>query len=187
VKLSEQDEAYVRASFVALDELSASSGRSPADVRALIAEGRLPKPAYVLNDGTDMVAADFFELLDDAGDLESLRADFVRRFVAASGADEDAAAEEWEAYLSGEYAVCLRHVMPETIARKGQVMEAIERLVSRPNEGEPGWRAALREAVGALDELERPFAEYDRVRFGAPSWGGRGEKPSRARFPAVFS
>ena len=32
-----------------------------------------------------------------------------------------------------------------------------------------GWRAQLKEAVDDLDELERPFTDYDRQRWGGVS------------------
>jgi hypothetical protein len=134
--LSDDDIAYVRAHFVALDTLP-----DPDGVRAHIAAGRLPGPAYVLPDGTEMVAPGHLALADAAGGPEHLREWFLERLP-----DE----AEWAAYLSGEYAVCLREVTPESIRRKGELMAAIEELVDE------------------LDALLRPFAAWDRVRFGGP-------------------
>jgi hypothetical protein len=60
---------------------------------------------------------------------------------------------------------CLRVVEPETIHRKGQLVELIERLDAAVDRDD-ARRAALCTAVDELDALERPFAAYDRVRFG---------------------
>jgi hypothetical protein len=128
--LTPEDAAYITANFVPLTD---------DGVRAEIAAGRLPKPAYVLDDGTEMVAPDHLALVDRAGSIDALRDWFEAR-----------APGEWEAYLSGEYAVCLRSVSPETIRRKAELIAQIEA------------------AVDELDALLRPFAPYDRIRFGGP-------------------
>lgn len=161
-QLAAADEAYIREHFVPLTELAA--GRLD-EVRAAIADGRLPVPAYVLDDGTEMVGADHLALLDEPDP----RAVFVARYEAAGG-DED---EAWEDYLGGVYAVCLRSPTPESIARKGQLMVAIQGLLDAPAPDDDAWRTALREAIDELDGLERPFAPLDEHRLGA--------RPSRRR------
>jgi hypothetical protein len=128
--LTPEDVAYISANFVPLTD--------PA-VRADVAAGRLPKPAYVLDDGTEMVAPDHLALAERAGGTAALREWFEAR-----------APGEWEAYISGEYAVCLREVSPETIRRKAELIAQIDA------------------AVAELDALLRPFAPYDRIRFGGP-------------------
>jgi hypothetical protein len=160
------DEAYIRSHFVALAEVA---GDRLPEVREAIAAGRLPAPAYVLDDGTEMVAPDHFALADEAG--EDLEATFRARLAAAGGTDAD---EEWREYLTGGYAVCLRTVTPETIVRKGQLVDHIDAALAdpRPHDGE--WRDALRTAVDALDALERPFAPLDEYRFG--------KRPTRKRY-----
>jgi hypothetical protein len=128
--LTPEDVAYIRANFVPLTD---------DRVRAEVAAGRLPKPAYVLDDGTDMVAPDHLALAERAGGVDALRDWFEAR-----------APGEWDAYISGEYAVCLREVSPETIRRKAELIARIDA------------------AVDELDALLRPFAPYDRIRFGGP-------------------
>jgi hypothetical protein len=128
--LTPEDVAYITANFVPLTDDT---------VRAEIAAGRLPKPAYVLDDGTEMVASDHLALVEPAGGIDELQAWFEAR-----------APGEWEAYLSGEYAVCLHSVSPETIRRKAELIAQIDA------------------AVAELDALLRPFAPYDRIRFGGP-------------------
>src|SRR5438093_1282816 len=110
--LTAADLTYVRANFVTLDDLCAGRAETPGHVTELIEQGVLPRPSYVLPDGTAMFPRDYFALLDDAGGPERMRAEFERRY----GWHE--LQEDWEGYLSGVYAVCLREVMPETITRK---------------------------------------------------------------------
>jgi len=59
----------------------------------------------------------------------------------------------------------LRVVERETIHRKSQLVELIERLDAAVDRDD-ARRAALCTAVDELDALERLFAAYDRVRFG---------------------
>jgi uncharacterized protein DUF6058 len=179
------DVEYIRENFVSLDELCAVRGQSPDRVRALIAGGTLPAASYVLEDGTEMVPAEYFELVDEAGGEGGLRGLFARRYVAAAGDDE--VGSEWEGYLSGAYGVCLRHVTPENIARKSALVVEIEGLLAAPQPEDADWRASLRASVDELDELERPFApDYDRARWG-PSSRDRCITGARERYPEVFS
>jgi hypothetical protein len=156
--LTSEDVAYITAGFVPLTDDS---------VRAEIAAGRLPKPAYVLDDGTEMVAADHLALAERAGGVHALRDWFEAR-----------APGEWDDYLSGEYAVCLRAVSPEAIRRKGELIDAIEELLR----ADPPPRAPLRAAVDELDALLRPFAPCDRIRFGGPVSRDRYVTAVRERF-----
>jgi hypothetical protein len=141
--LTPEDVAYITENFVPLED---------DDVRAEIAAGRLPKPAYVLDDGTEMVAPDHLALAERAGGIDGLRDWFEAR-----------APGEWEAYLSGEYAVCLRSVSPETIRRKAELIAQIDA------------------AAAELDALLRPFAPYDRIRFGGPVSRDRYVTPLRGQ------
>jgi hypothetical protein len=187
--LSEADVDYIRAGFVALDELCRARGDDPQAVRAEIAAGRLPGPSYLLDDGTQMVPPDYFDLVDEAGGVAHLSDAFLRRYAEASAAEPEAlppAQDEWQAYLSGEYGVCLRRVSPETIVRKSALMQRIEGLLEDAQRDSPDWRASLRTAVDELDALEREFAPYDRIRFGGPVSRDRLIAAVRERYPAVF-
>jgi hypothetical protein len=159
--LTDADVAYITAGFVPLQDDA---------VRAEIAAGRLPKPAYVLDDGTEMVAPDHLALAERAGGIDALHDWF-----------EDRAPGEWEAYLSGEYAVCLRSVSPEAILRKDELIASIESLLR----DDPPQLERLRAAVDELDALLRPFAHCDRIRFGGPVSRDRYVTAVRARFPAL--
>jgi Family of unknown function (DUF6058) len=173
------DVDYVRANYVSLEDACVGRSESPAEVRRLIAEKRLPHPSYVLPDGTEMVPADYFTLAD-AG-----RKDFARRFLAAGG-KASALEEEWEGYLSGAYGVCLKEQSPENIVRKDQLVSGIEELLAEPRPGDAEWRDRLRSSVDELDRLERPFApDYDRARWG-PSSRDRCITAARERYPEVF-
>jgi hypothetical protein len=156
--LTAEDIAYITESFVPLDD---------EGVRADVAAGRLPKPAYVLDDGTEMVAPDHLALAQRAGGVDALREWFEAR-----------APGEWEAYIGGEYAVCLRTVSPETIRRKDELIARIESLLA----GDPPPLGPLRAAVDELDALLRPFAPYDRIRFGGPVSRDRYVTAPRERF-----
>jgi Family of unknown function (DUF6058) len=174
------DVAYVRANYLTLDEACAGRAQTPDDVRALIAEGRLPQPSYMLPDGTEMVPRDYF-VIADAG-----RQDFARRFLGAGGS-AGTLEEEWRGYLSGAYGVCLKEQSPENIVRKDQLVRAIEGLLEDPKPADPAWSDRLRRSVEELDQLERPFAPaYDRARWG-PSSRDRCITAPRERFPEVFA
>jgi hypothetical protein len=170
------DIAYVTDFFRPMDE----------SVRDLVERGVLPQATYVLPDGTPMVPADHAALLEDAGgDPDAVAARFRERFVAAGGDPADAD-EEHAAWLTGEYGACLHTTSPEAIVAKDALMTAIGALLASPATEDPSWCAALRGAVDALDALERPFAAYDRERFGAPSSRDRLITATRARFPRVW-
>ena len=185
MKLSDADVAYVRASYVALDELSAARGETADAVRALIESGRLPRPSYVLPDAREMVPQDYFALLDEAGSVDAMRPLFERRFVAAGGAP-GSVDEEWQHYLSGVYGVCLRDVTPENIVRKESLVTEIEDLLANTQASDASWRARLQAAVDELDALEREFSpDYDRSLETPPS-RDRCVKAARERFPDLF-
>ncbi|HEV2675919.1 MAG TPA: DUF6058 family natural product biosynthesis protein [Aliidongia sp.] len=152
----------------------------------------VPKPSYVLPDGTEMVSTDYFTLIGDGSDLGSLRDRFVARFEAALRrlglpvAAENSVAT-WNSYLTGEFAACLKSVSPEAMALKELLIGSIADLVAEPQPQEEGWRAALRDAVGRLDDLEMPFAGWDEVRFGTRTSRARSIDDVHARFPEVFT
>ena len=186
LSLTQADVEYIQANFVTLDEFCAVRGQSADRVRALIAGGNLPAASYRLEDGTEMVPEDYFEVADEAGGESALRGLFARRFLEAGG-DEDEVGSEWEGYLSGAYGVCLKHVTPENIARKSALVAEIEGLLAAPQPDDGDWRARLQASVDELDELERPFApHYDRARWG-PSSRDRCITAARELYPEVFS
>ncbi|WP_189317044.1 DUF6058 family natural product biosynthesis protein [Streptomyces brasiliensis] len=191
-RLAELDEQYIRAQFVELDELSASRDGGTQAVRKLMADGRLPQPAYRLDDGTDMVAGDFFAPLDAAGGVEALPEWFRSRYMSAARRlglpDGPAEADEqWTEYLSGGYGVCLKRATPESIAEKALYITTIERLLVNPQPGDTSWADELRTTVDALAAIERPGALLDPPRWGgpmSPQWYGA---YLRAYFPQAFT
>jgi hypothetical protein len=181
------DLAYIRRDYLDLETACAQRGIAIDDARALIAARVLPRPAYVLEDGTEMVAPDYFALLDEAGAPDRVRAGFEERYRAAGG-DPGTLDEEWDDYLSGVYAVCLKRVSPETIVRKTALVESLTALLERPRPDDVAWRHKLREQVAELDALEREFSpDYDRSdRFGQPPTRDRLIAAARERYPAAF-
>ncbi|HXW51203.1 MAG TPA: DUF6058 family natural product biosynthesis protein, partial [Candidatus Acidoferrales bacterium] len=116
--------------------------------------------------GSRYVPLDYFE-------QETDRDRFLARYIAKARElqiedAERSAPEQWEAFQTGIYGVCLRSVTPENIARKEALIRDIERLIERPADS-VAWRQDLRSAVDALDALEMPFSPvYDRTVFGRP-------------------
>jgi hypothetical protein len=187
VRLTAADIAYIRADYVTLDELCAERDEEPADVRRLIAEGVLPRPSYVLQDGSEMFPSDYFRLVDDAGGPAALRAHFADRLRAAGGDD---LASDWQAYLAGIYGVCLRDVTPETIVRKARLVSSLCELLVLARPADPEWRERLRAEVDELDELEREFSpDYDRneARVGSKPTPDLLVTAARERYPDAFS
>jgi hypothetical protein len=189
-RFTDADVAYIRDRFRPLEQLCAERGVSPDRVRELIRRRRLPRPAYVLDDGTEMVAPDYFGLADAAGGAERLHAYFVERFreramAAGLRVNEATLAAEWNDYLTGLYAVCLREVTVEDMVRKTLLVGRIGELLERPDPGDAGWRTRLRESVDALDRIEKPFSP-DHDRRDPPSRVSLIEEPRR-RYPHVFT
>ncbi|MBR7837955.1 hypothetical protein KDL01_32080 [Actinospica durhamensis] len=190
-RLAELDERYIRGQFVALDELAAPRDGGARAARELIAQGRLPQPAYRLDDGSDMVAADFFAPLDAAGGVDALPEWFRKGYLAAAERfglpDGPAEADEqWAEYLSGGYGVCLREVTPASIAEKARHITTIERLLLDPRPADPSWAEQLRVAVDSLAAIELPGSPLDPPRWGgpmSPQWYGA---YLRGYFPQVF-
>lgn len=191
-RLAELDERYIRTAFVPLDELASRRHQAVDAVRADIAAGRLPQPAYRLDDGTDMVPPDYFALVDAAGLVDALPRWFSDRYRAAARklnlpADELAAEEQWQDYISGGYLVCLNHATPETIAEKVLHITVIDALLSHPQPDNVDWTRRLRGAVDGLAAIERTGAILDPPRWGgpmSPQWYGT---YLRTRYPHAFA
>lgn len=173
---AEKDIAYVKESFFPMDESS----------RPFVERGVLPQATYVLPDGTAMVPADHSQMLRDAdGHPDAVATHFRTRFAFAGG-HPDEIDREYEAWLSGEYGACLYSSTPEAIVAKAALCNAIEALLAGPAPRHQWWRGALRGAVDALDALERPFAEHDRLRCGAQISRDQLITATRERFPDVW-
>ena len=179
---------YLRADYLTLEQVCAQRPESPEEIRALIAKGRLPRPSYVLDDGTEMFPADYFRFVDEAGGPEALRARFAERLEAAGGADD--LDLHWKSYMNGIYGVCLRDVTPETIARKAKLVSSISELLMLARPAEVDWRQRLRDEVEELDALERQFTpDYDRdeARFGRKPTRDLLIDAAREQYPEVFA
>jgi uncharacterized protein DUF6058 len=185
------DVAYIRANYVTLAELCADRPETPEQVQALITAGLLPRPSYVLDDGTAMFPADYFRLVDDAGGTVLLREHFAERHRAAchaEGIGPHGLEQDWQAYLGGIYGVCLHEVKPETIVRKGVLVSSLCELLTLAEPRNGKWRDALRSRVEELDALEREFSpDYDRsADRERPPTRDLLVAAARKRFPEVF-
>jgi uncharacterized protein DUF6058 len=175
--MTPSDDVYVSAWYVTIEE-SAQTSRFEADeIRRLMLANRLPLPSYIRSDGKQMVARDLLDLLDEAGGADRLPGWFAARWDSPGEA-----IEQWDAYLSGQY-VCLRRVHPDTMRRKDELVAAItsELETQRPESAE--WLERLHTLVDELDEIEPPFAPYDRLRFGGPISRDRLIDDVRRQFP----
>ncbi len=171
-EFTKADLEYVRAEYRTLDQLCRTRRDAPVEVRRLIDENRIQHPTYVLADGTSMFPPDYFILPDHAGSIDALPAYFRDRYLLAAqslGLPADDAEETWKGYLSGQFGVCLWSVTPEGMAKKTQLIGQIESALSAPGPHDLRWRATLRSSVDALDDLSRPFTDYDRRRWGEVS------------------
>ena len=187
MEFTDADLAYIRANYLTLDQLCTERVETPSEVRRRIDEGLLPRPSYVLDNGTEMFPSDYFRLADEAGGVDRLRQNFEERLRAAGDDDVDG---QWEGYLSGIYAVCLQEVTPETIARKTKLVTSLCELLVLAKPRDPDWRERLRREVDELDGLEREFApDYDRneKRFGCKPTRDLLIVAARERFPEVFA
>jgi hypothetical protein len=190
-KLTAADVEYIKANYLTLDELCAGRAEVPAAVRGLIAARRLPRPSYVLDDGSEMFPADYFRLVDDAGGIDALPEHFAARHEEAARAQlvpVDEREGDWEAYLDGTYGICLREVTPENIVRKTALVTSLCQLLMLPKPRDPEWRRELREQVDDLDALEREFSpDYDRADDqDRPPTRDLLIKAAREQYPDVF-
>jgi hypothetical protein len=177
--LTGEDRTYIQTNFFTLEELCLGRTGTPAEYRSKIREGLLPRPAYIV-DGTEMYPADFFLFPDSVDGLGlQMKDEFVARYVKIAEAygqnpSDDEIMKEYGGYLTGEYAVCLRLVLPETIFLKGLAISEIEELLASPDPSDADWSANLRTWVSRLNGMEREFAPCDTARFGS--------LPSRVRY-----
>jgi hypothetical protein len=185
---SEADLHYITENFVSLEALLEGRHETPEQVHELIERGVLPRPSYVLEDGTEMFPPTYFAFPDSAGAPDAQRPAFERRYadaVAQAGVEPDP--EDWAHYLSGVYGICLNEVTPESIVAKARLIGTIETLLAEPAPNDEAWRRDLRSAVEALDELERPFCDYDRAQAGGSVSRDRCVTAPRERYPDVFA
>jgi hypothetical protein len=170
--LEGEDLRYVLEEYATLEQIALREGVDRHRLEAWVEAGSLPRPAYLLQDGTPMFPLDLLALAHAAGGVESLPSHFASRTELAArmvGVSANTQEADWEDYLSGEYGVCLRQVTPETLVLKEALVERIGRALEEPRPEDLGWRRALAFQIEGLDALIRPFTRVDRVRFGRPS------------------
>jgi Family of unknown function (DUF6058) len=192
-RFTEADLRLIERDYKTLDQLCPGRELTPGQVEAMIANGELPQPAYVLPDGRRMFPQDYFQLYDETAEHDdSLEASFRRRFSeAAQRAALDFTEEwnpdsEWADYIDGTYWVCLNQATPEMIIEKERWIRAIAQAMDHPEPESERWRESLRSAVRALDSIERPFTDFDRARWDYTSRERYISTPT-TRYPAVFA
>jgi hypothetical protein len=186
------DLAYLADNYVRLADLCEGRAETPVEVERLIARGQLPKPSYVLDDGTGLFPTEYFALPDEAGGVARLEGHFRARHVqawATANAGSVTTDADWHAYLEGTHGVCLREVTPEAIVRKSMLVSSLCELLMLARPRSEDWREAVRDQVGELDRLERGFApDYERA-----EWNERAPtrdllvRFARRRYPSVFA
>jgi hypothetical protein len=188
--LTPEDRTYINNNFYTLEELCLCRNGTPKEYRSQIREGLLPLPTYIV-DGIEMYAGDFFAFPDSVGGLTRMQDEFSDRYTRTAGAycdplSQDRVAEEYTAYLSGEYAVCLRFVSPESIFLKEFAVTKIHALLDTPDPGNAAWSKALRTWVNRLYGMEREFAPCDTARFGTLPTRVRYIDTVKMEFPTCF-
>jgi Family of unknown function (DUF6058) len=178
-EMTAEDDEYVSAWYVPLEKLAAADRADPDELRRLQLANRLPLPSYIRSDGVQMVARDLLALVHEAGGPERLREWFASRWESP-----EEAVVEWDDYLSGRY-VCLRSVTPENMRRKNELIDGISRELTAPAPASGEWLDRLHRLVDELEELEPPFAPYDRLRFGGPVSRDRLIDDVRAQYPRL--
>jgi hypothetical protein len=175
--MTAEDDAYVSSWYTSIEELATASERDADELRRLMLANRLPLPSYIRSDGTQMVAKDLLDLVEAAGGSDELPEWFAGQWPSAAEA-----VREWDDYLSGRY-VCLRSVTPSNMQRKNELCAAIDSQLSDPAPDDEAWLERLHTFVDELDEIEPPFAPYDRLRFGGAVSRDRLIDDVRRRFP----
>jgi Family of unknown function (DUF6058) len=69
--------------------------------------------------------------------------------------------------------------------RKTELLKLITALLEDAHPEREDWLEAIHARVDELDAIERPFAGYDRLRFGGPVSRDRYIEDIRRRFPRV--
>jgi hypothetical protein len=176
-EMTPEDDDYVSSWYVPVEELAADSGVDADELRRLMLANRVPLPSYIRSDGVQMVARDLLALVEAAGG-----ADRVREWFARQWDSPEQAVIEWDDYLNGKY-VCLRSVTPQNMKRKNELVEAITSDLAAPAPASHEWLERLHRNVDELEEIEPPFAPYDRLRFGGPVSRDTLIDDVRRRFP----
>jgi hypothetical protein len=166
--LVDRDLDYVCGGYLPLAEIARREQVEPEQLAGWVDAGHLPRPAYLLPDGTPVFPPDLLDLVAPRAASMRCRTTSLDGPTLRPDARLHANTREsdWEDYLSGEYGICLRQVTPETMVLKELLVERIGRALDGATAGRPRWRRTLVLDIEGLDALVRPFARVDRVRFG---------------------
>ena len=208
-RLSNADKSYIAAHFVTIDELAKAVPISIEQVHSLILEGSFPEPSYRFEDCSEWFPLTYASLMRRAIKARMTFSEFFRyqtrkalrnlqekqpkkfRVIAGVKRKNKTKVDElvdrmWSDYKTGAYGVCLRSPVCGSIIKKALLMHEIEELITSPKRGDSDWKTRLKESVDLLDDLELPFSDYDRLRFGKPLSRDRLIRDVRDTFPEVF-
>lgn len=169
-RITDSDITYITSNFRTLEDLCLAWGVSVESAKREILAGVMPGPAYTLPDGRELYPDDLF-IFPFEVEPRARETTFIGRLemafsVSGIALSPDDSERAWSDYISGAYAICLRVVLPETIARKATLIAAIQKDLDHPEPTDLTWRRGLAARVNALDALLRPFADIDRIMAG---------------------
>ena len=186
-RFSDRYKEYVRSNFITLQTLAANVGVRSETIEDLASRKMLPDPTYTFEDGTKWYPNCYAALLKEARSEGLSFADYFRKLMfsiverltpdelSTFASEENTARDDtnrlveivWEEFRDGGYGACLKSPNPKTVVQKALLVAGIKRLLALPREADPQWETSLRSKVNALDKLELPFAEYDRMVYGS--------------------
>jgi Family of unknown function (DUF6058) len=210
-KFSKADREYIRGHFITIEEFGSRTNVPVSVVHSDVLQRLFPKPTYIFDDGTEWYPPGYVSLMKYAlranttfaaafkmrtrEALKKLKNHNPEHFEVAiaeersrsDGSLEAIAEEMWNDYYTGEYGACLKNPVCGTIIRKALLVNDISKLISSPRLADAVWRQQLKERVNALDRLELPFAEYDRLRFGRPLTRDKLITEVKLKYKGLFS
>jgi uncharacterized protein DUF6058 len=206
---SSRDLEYIRSRFVTLEDIASRCGVSSRLIRDWQRAALFPAATYSTPDGMEWYSPGYCLAVRRALRRNwNLRRLFLTEFRAALASlrkrerdlydaiiQEAAPGEKsaptaalvyWKDFLSGRYGACLRLPWIPCMIQKERLVGRIGKLVLQPNPTSPAWAGQLRQSVNALDRLELPFSDWDRVRFGGSVTRDIFITRIKERFPALF-
>ena len=172
--LVDADATLIRSRFRTLAQLCAERGDEVAAWQAEIDAGRMPQPSYLLEED-GWFPPTYFALVDEAGDVDTLRAHFEGRYAIAADeagalAGPDELDEAWDEYLTGGWGRMLFDPTPESAVQANRLAGSIAELLDEPVPADAAWQRRLIARVDQLAALLREGCAADRANGEAHPW-----------------